>query len=797
MADNDQSQPDSQQQDSRDGSPISSKRRKRAVRACDECRFRKVRCDGLSPCEPCKLSGRFCVYSANVSRNVDPRLRARVLEDRLRVVRAKIEQVKDGKLSWEDADLDTILNPRDGSLLPPEENPGSNEAHDDDPGNDTLDSMMSRYGREETGDPWAAKFYGAPSGVAFIHRMQECFGDGDSSTTEASGSHPSVISNLFDAPLPFSEPADDRSPVESLLPHRQTADALTNVVLARAYPIFLFLREPTFHEMLDRIYTREPLQYDAEDRAYLPLFLLIMGLGYLFSQSEHQKYGCKKAVSQAMKYYMTARRMVDITACRNLRSMQILLCFALFLISTARIASAHAFISLACSSALRLGLHHRSTHDVSISKQDRDTRRNVFWTTIKLDMYVSAVLGLPAFLDVRDVDPAIDLTVAEVLEEANSGLPDRDAVLLGGAAKHLEIMRTISKAIKTLYPNPTFENEASGTNGNISVSIRSLEEIETQFRTWGESTSSLLEKGDDGSTEFIRMKYELEITSFFGKLVLYRPFLHYLGKSSNGRPTSQRASQRALACIRIASTAITRSETIQELGLLRPASWTSVYTIFLSVVCLVFLIATREGTQRPVEAWRKAESGIRLLAATQCHETCSFQCLEILKQLIKHLSHTVNLEIDRIESATGPVCQTSVPFDDRPGKEARPQHSQGSANSHYWSEETKHHDVRGAGDNAVLMTSTALPLQPQAPTSEVLEDESLYNPTMSLPPLSFPHVGNASWSATTHGFQQQAQNPTVNDEMIDLPGSQQFNWPHQIGDKYFDDVIRFAEYKPG
>jgi len=204
-----------------------------------------------------------------------------------------------------------------------------------------------------------------------------------------------------------------------------------------------------------------------------------------------------------MKYYMTARRMVDITACRNLRSMQILLCFALFLISTARIASAHAFISLACSSALRLGLHHRSTHDANISKQDRDTRRNVFWTTIKLDMYVSAVLGLPAFLDVRDVDPAIDLTVAEVLEEANSGLPEREAVLLGGAAKHLEIMRIISKAIKTLYPMPTFENVASG-NGNISVSIRSLEEIEAQFRTWGESTSSLLEKGDDGSAEFIR-----------------------------------------------------------------------------------------------------------------------------------------------------------------------------------------------------------------------------------------------------------------------------------------------------
>ena len=99
------------------------------------------------------------------------------------------------------------------------------------------------------------------------------------------------------------------------------------------------------------------------------------------------------------------------------------------------------------------------------------------------------------------------------------------------------------------------------------------------------------------------------------------------------------------------------------------------------------------------------------------------------------------------------------------------------------------------GDNAVLMTSTALPLQTVVPTSEVLEDESLYNP-MALPPLSFPHVGNTVWNANTQNIQQQAQN-TDPDEMLDLPALQQFTWPHQIGDKYFNDVIRFAEYKSG
>lgn len=108
-------------------------------------------------------------------------------------------------------------------------------------------------------------------------------------------------------------------------------------------------------------------------------------------------------------------------------------------------------------------------------------------------------------IDLQDVDPAIDLTLNEAIHEATSGLPSREAVLLGGSAKHLEIMRIISKAIKTLYPMPSTTIETPGKSGNISISLRSLEEIEAQFRTWGDSTSELLAKGDDGSPDFIRL----------------------------------------------------------------------------------------------------------------------------------------------------------------------------------------------------------------------------------------------------------------------------------------------------
>ncbi|KAJ9635752.1 Gypsy retrotransposon integrase-like protein 1 [Knufia peltigerae] len=752
---------DAQLTDTEAQSTPSNKRRKRAVRACDECRFRKVK----------------------------------ILEDRLRIVRAKLEQIKLGKLSIEDADLDAVLNTRDGGLLASDDHPTEEASPPDEQSKGPkLDSMMSRYGRLESDDPWAAPFYGAPSGAAFLHRLHEFFGNENGSPTRSNNSSPSAISLLFDAPLPTDGSLDIAPPIAPLLPHRPTAVALVSVVLAHAYPIFLFLHEPTFHEMVDRIYTKDPVQYDRDDRAFLPLFLLVMGLGYLFSQSEHQKYGCRQAVSQAMRHYLAARKMVDITTCRDLRSLQILLCYTLFLISTARMASAHAFLSLACSSALRLGLHHRSTHDATITRRDRDTRRKIFWTIIKLDMYLSAVLGLPAMIDLQDVDPAIDLTLNEAIHEATSGLPSREAVLLGGSAKHLEIMRIISKAIKTLYPMPSTTIETPGKSGNISISLRSLEEIEAQFRTWGDSTSELLAKGDDGSPDFIRLKFELEMTSFFGKIVLYRPFLHYLAKSSDGLPTAQKASQRALLCIRIASTAITRSETIQQLGLLPPASWTTIYTIFLSVACLIFLIATRDGPKNPIEAWRKAESGIRLLASTTCHETGSKQCLGILKELVRCLSHNVDFDVSAIEASTRRVCSSNSPMDqfgvrgDVTGM--HPPLQNVAAFSHSAAPhrvENQNFGVPGQWQ----MTESHMRLQGQPMPNNMQRDDYQYDPTLAQTALSFPGMESSAWEANIQdATQATTAAETLGDELVDVPTLQNFSWPQEgITENYFSDIL--------
>lgn len=118
---------------------------------------------------------------------------------------------------------------------------------------------------------------------------------------------------------------------------------------------------------------------------------------------------------------------------------------------------------------------------------------------------------------------------------------------------------------------------------------------------------------------------------YFGQFVLYQPFLHYLIQMANGSAITRTQSLPALACIKVAATTIARADIMHQRGLLSPASWSTIYTLFLAVLCLLFLIATHNGTARPSEAWKKGELGIRLLAAMRCFDNGAARCLLIIK----------------------------------------------------------------------------------------------------------------------------------------------------------------------
>lgn len=66
-------------------------------------------------------------------------------------------------------------------------------------------------------------------------------------------------------------------------------------------------------------------------------------------------------------------------------------------------------------------------------------------------------------------------------------------------------------------------------------------------------------------------------------------------------------------------------------GLIAPAAWQSIYTVFLSLVTLIFFLATKQGSKDYTAMQDDTEAGIRILASTSCQDIGSRKCLDVLR----------------------------------------------------------------------------------------------------------------------------------------------------------------------
>ena len=75
---------------------VGSSSQSRIAQACDRCRSKKIRCDGIRPCcTQCANVGFECKTSDKLSRRAFPRGYTESLEDRVRGLEAEVRELKD------------------------------------------------------------------------------------------------------------------------------------------------------------------------------------------------------------------------------------------------------------------------------------------------------------------------------------------------------------------------------------------------------------------------------------------------------------------------------------------------------------------------------------------------------------------------------------------------------------------------------------------------------------------------------------------------------------------------------
>jgi hypothetical protein len=147
----------------------------RIAQACDRCRSKKIRCDGITPCcSQCANVGFECKTSDKLSRRAFPRGYTESLEERVRALETEVKELKD-LLDEKDEKIDILS--RIHSSFPSSRRPSATASP-----TTTAEQVPVVEGQEPTDDVFRVQqspclldgdntdsfFMGASSGRAFI-----------------------------------------------------------------------------------------------------------------------------------------------------------------------------------------------------------------------------------------------------------------------------------------------------------------------------------------------------------------------------------------------------------------------------------------------------------------------------------------------------------------------------------------------------------------------------------------------------------------------------------------------------
>jgi hypothetical protein len=170
-----------------------------------------------------------------------------------------------------------------------------------------LESMVESTGLLDIDDQGYWDFHGHSSGLVFLRRMREQFGDlmgnvEDTAMPFMKTRSPMSLSQPFESPKSLVDSPMDSSLLNTQdLPSRDCARKLCEYALDDACALMRFVHQPTFYAMFDRVYDVAPENFGNDENRFLPLLYSALALGCLFAKAETsilQIEGYESAIDQ-------------------------------------------------------------------------------------------------------------------------------------------------------------------------------------------------------------------------------------------------------------------------------------------------------------------------------------------------------------------------------------------------------------------------------------------------------------------------------------------------------------------
>ncbi|KAF7556217.1 hypothetical protein G7046_g6368 [Stylonectria norvegica] len=477
----------------------------RIAQACDRCRSKKIRCDGIRPtCSQCSNVGFECRTSDKLSRRAFPRGYTESLEERVRQLEAETRELKD-LLDEKDEKIE-MLSKMHGNRRR-QETPSACS-----PGSSPDTKMEGHVAKEDTFRVQASPlllgvensdsyFMGSSSGRSFIESFKRKIQETGKPCADF---NPEAFLHIQGC-----EPLSTKTPDESLrIPPRLFSDRCVNVYFQEWAPLFPILHKPTFLRVYEE-FIADPEKVKSNHKiAQLYLVFNIAGL----SQDAPD-------LAQLAACEQTWRKALDAVLMENtMNTLQCLTLALLYCTKRADYKRLQHYKGIAVGLSHRLGLH-QSQKRFSFGALTIETRKKVFWTLYTLDCFSAAILGLPKLLREEDVQAEYpsDTDDEYVTEKGFQPTLPGEYTRLSSALALFRATRILAKVLEKNYP-------ASTTH---ELSLQQMSSLEADLDAWYDALPKHLRLNfvqDKPSTDVTGSRSPLlALAYYYIRSLIYRP----------------------------------------------------------------------------------------------------------------------------------------------------------------------------------------------------------------------------------------------------------------------------------
>ncbi|KAI1380809.1 fungal-specific transcription factor domain-containing protein [Hypoxylon crocopeplum] len=414
----------------------------RIAQACDRCRSKKIRCDGIRPCcSQCANVGFECRTSDKLSRRAFPRGYTESLEERVRQLESEVRELKD-LLDEKDEKIDMLSRMHD-HRQPSVGSAGSPRAAEPrrDPGSPAKEDTFRVQASPlllgvENSDSY---FMGPSSGRSFIESFKRKLQENGKPCSDFNPEAFLHIQGCY--PLVAKQPSQSMR-----VPPRLFSDRCVNVYFQEWAPLFPVLHKPTFLRLYEEFVADSEKVKNNHKLAQLYLVFSIAALSSDLPDME-QIASCEAQWQRALDAVIMDNTMITL---------QCLILALMYCTIRADYKRLQHYKGVAVGLSHRLGLH-QSQKRFSFGALTIETRKKVFWTLYTLDCFSAAMLGLPKLLKEDDIHAEYpsDTDDEYVTEKGFQPTLPGEYTRLSSALALFRVSRILANVLEKIYPAAT------------------------------------------------------------------------------------------------------------------------------------------------------------------------------------------------------------------------------------------------------------------------------------------------------------------------------------------------------